>query len=376
MHSARTTNNECTNSQNPFGFHTSDGVVYTRVTGDEYQDITAAWDWNLIPGITVDYDAMPLTCAQVRQRSTQAFVGGASNGRFGVAAQRYSNPTTGTLSWQKAWFFLPDDVQRVMVADPESTTDAPVFSVLDQRRRSGSVYVDEELVDMSGNFSTPGASLLSMIQRISSKLGSPNADTLFHGGVGYSFPSRKITGGSPTLSIQLEQKTGDWATIGTSKAPPTPVDMFTAWLHHTDIDTPLEYTVYPAVASAASLKSKVKATKLRTISNNEVASAVEDASNHILMMVFWEAGAVTIPSSNFQAPVTIHSDGAASLIIDTKQWRVTVADPSQTLDTLKLKVKLGFGRPPPGWGWSRTKAASVLFPGGGLAGSSVVVDLA
>ena len=32
----------------PFGFHLSDGTVYTYLDGNEYEDIAAAWDWNLI----------------------------------------------------------------------------------------------------------------------------------------------------------------------------------------------------------------------------------------------------------------------------------------------------------------------------------------
>lgn len=30
----------------PFGFHLSDGTLYTYLQGNEYEDIAAAWDWN------------------------------------------------------------------------------------------------------------------------------------------------------------------------------------------------------------------------------------------------------------------------------------------------------------------------------------------
>lgn len=30
----------------PFGFHLSDGTLYTYLDGDEYEDIAASWDWN------------------------------------------------------------------------------------------------------------------------------------------------------------------------------------------------------------------------------------------------------------------------------------------------------------------------------------------
>ncbi|KAG5649680.1 hypothetical protein H0H81_002521 [Sphagnurus paluster] len=50
----RTMNTECVNTQNPFGFHLADGVLRTYLRGDEYEDIAASWDWDLIPGTTVD----------------------------------------------------------------------------------------------------------------------------------------------------------------------------------------------------------------------------------------------------------------------------------------------------------------------------------
>ena len=85
MYSSRTHNAECTNTQNPFGFHLADGTTYTYVTGDEYEDIAAAWDWNMIPGTTVDYGATPLNCDTENQVGVENFVGGASTGKLGAA---------------------------------------------------------------------------------------------------------------------------------------------------------------------------------------------------------------------------------------------------------------------------------------------------
>ena len=85
MYSSRTRNAECTNSQNPFGFHLADGTTYTYVTGDEYEDIAAAWDWNMIPGTTLNYGATPLSCDTENQAGVENFVGGTSTGKIGAA---------------------------------------------------------------------------------------------------------------------------------------------------------------------------------------------------------------------------------------------------------------------------------------------------
>lgn len=92
MYSSRTQNTECTNSQNPFGFHLADGASYLYLKGDEYEDIAGAQDWNLIPGITVDYGANTLDCSHTRYTGKENFVGGVSTGSVGISAMRFTNP--------------------------------------------------------------------------------------------------------------------------------------------------------------------------------------------------------------------------------------------------------------------------------------------
>ena len=83
--------------ENPFGFHLSDGTTYTYVSGDEYEDIAAAWDWNMIPGTTVDFGATPLRCHMANRQGIENFVGGVSTGRLGAAVMVCS--TTPIVLW-------------------------------------------------------------------------------------------------------------------------------------------------------------------------------------------------------------------------------------------------------------------------------------
>jgi len=55
------------NTQNTKGNHVADGANFLMQTGLEYytaasQGISAAWDWYKIPGITIDYNDVPLYC--------------------------------------------------------------------------------------------------------------------------------------------------------------------------------------------------------------------------------------------------------------------------------------------------------------------------
>ncbi|KAG8892478.1 hypothetical protein FRC00_011991, partial [Tulasnella sp. 408] len=95
------------------GFHLGQGVVFNYVSGTEYEDVVAAWDWNLIPGTTTAYGATPLTCDQTEWDGKESFVGGASNGKVGVAAMKWKHPIRADiLAYQKAWFFFEGGVQH------------------------------------------------------------------------------------------------------------------------------------------------------------------------------------------------------------------------------------------------------------------------
>jgi len=267
----------------------------------------------------------------------------------------YETPSTKTLSWRKTWFYLPDDVQHVMIADIETTTDAPVFSVLDQRRHSGQILVDGENV-ITGNFS--------------------GVQTLFHGGIGYAFNESNF---NTYLSIQSGNRTGSFSDIGSpvQQAPET-VDLFSAWLVHEDTSVPVEYTVYPATKPSTFL-NKMENTRIITIQNDGSISAVVDEKRNIAMFIFWEAagGNATVPSRNKEvAPINVASSSTAALIVDLDRYNLTVADPTQMLASVRLTFALESGMAPTGWRSNGSTAdITVQLPSDGLVGSSVTASL-
>lgn len=348
MYSSRTLNTECVNTQNPLGFHLSDGTMYTYLKGNEYEDISAAWDWNLIPGTTVDYGATQLSCATAGQAGLEAFVGGASDGSVGIAAMQYQNPLTKQFSWQKTWFFLGNDVQHVMIPKVTSATHAPVFSILDQRRHDGDILVDGKAVN-TGNYS--------------------NASSLWHGGVGYTFNPQ----GSVSLSIEVGSHTGDWSKIGSSHQPPVTADLFAAWLNHLDLSRAVSYSVFPST-TPSTFPQKASSSSMQSLRNDASISAMTDSG--VAMVVFWDStgGSIAFPTSG--APVTLNSNGPSIVIVRMDGWTVTVAEPTQSLHSLSLTFTLGSGLAPSGWPSStNSKTLGIALPGGGTAGSSITQAL-
>lgn len=108
FYSSRTHNTECLNSQNPYGFHLSDGTTYTYIIGNEYEDIAGAWDWNMVPGITVDYNATLLQCSTVNAVGMDPFVGGVSTGKIGIGVMvsYYDRPSSKLAITNYPVFFL------------------------------------------------------------------------------------------------------------------------------------------------------------------------------------------------------------------------------------------------------------------------------
>lgn len=319
----------------PLGFHLADGVVHTYLRGDEYEDISVAWDWNLIPGTTVDYGATALSCDRTQFTGIERFVGGASNGKIGLAAMRYTNPFTKSLSWQKVWFFLDNNVQHVMVANVSSTTTSPVYSVLDQRRRSGTILVDGSSMS-AGNFS--------------------GIKSLWHGNVGYVFPN------GTALSVQAGQKSGSWATIGTSTQPPATVDLFSAWIRHISIATPVSYTAFPGT-DAATFVAKSQELRLQSVQNDARASVVYDQTSDTVMLVFWDSAggsATFVPSVTFGS-LTISANGNVAIIYKPTDRTIVISDPSQSLATVKVVITTKSG----------ARTSTITLPQGGLAGNSV-----
>lgn len=336
----------------PLGFHLSDGAVHTYLDGNEYEDIAAAWDWNLIPGTTTDYAATPLNCNSTGWRGIEEFVGGVSDTRIGIAAMRYSNPFTQSLNWQKAWFFLENDVQFVMVNNLSSNSDAPLYSVLDQRRHVGDIYVDGKSVKKSTNYTT--------------------ASSLWHGGVGYTFDGSI---GVLELSVEVGDKVGNWSLIGISTQPPETVDLFAAYLTHSTLRKPISYAIFPSTKSPETFERKSGEMKLRTIKNDAHISALFDDVHQTVMVVFWDSdgGSVLITRSSISdAPLTISSNGNSAVIYQLNTGNVTVSDPSQSLKELDVKLQVGSpGGKPPHWGSESSHDLSFILPISGSAGSSV-----
>jgi hypothetical protein len=236
-----------------------------------------------------------------------------------------------------------------MIANLTSLSAAPVYSVLDQRRHSGAIYIDNDVFDAPGSETFDGT-----------------ISSLWHGGVGYCFDS-----GSTVLSLSVGERTGAWSAIGTSTQPPETVDLFAAWIEHQDLTQPVSYAIFPGT-TFGSFQGKSGSRDIVPLQNDAYISAILDADYNTVSAIFWDVsgGTIHLEGELFSfRPASVTVSGSVALMLDFDDGIFTVSDPSQTLTSVDVLVE-GILETP--------LAFTVNLPSdpGGMAGSSVTVQFA
>ncbi|KAL1873622.1 hypothetical protein VTK73DRAFT_809 [Phialemonium thermophilum] len=378
--STRSTNSEAVNSANPLGFHLGQGTLFSYVQGDEYKDIMAAWDWNLVPGTTVLLNWPKLSSSVVGFSGKKDFVGVVSDGSVGTAVMDYVDPHDATLSFRKAWFFFDDSVLvttsnvQVTQSGGSPPTDAPVVTVLDNRAAVAgeSVWVDgQKALPESGG----------------SK--SLNGSTLFYAGNGYLSYDKDFS-----LTISSQVRTGNWSAISTSTQGVTSVPIFSAYT--TIPRDAYTYAFFPA-SSRGRLSRELHTPTTVPVSADGITGV---AGAGKLSVVFWPNAAaknITVDLKKIgwahSGSVTIASDNPGAYLFSQRCKRtgkgmrlaITLSDPTQKLSAASFSVefdgaKLKAVRPGQDDGVSFSTSGNsaqfdVSLPTGGLAGSSVSRDV-
>ncbi|KAI8378966.1 galactose mutarotase-like domain-containing protein [Blakeslea trispora] len=321
MYSSRTVNSECVNTQNPYGFHLSDGAIYNYLSGDEYVDVFGAWDWELIPGTTVDYGGTPLTCVKSKAKGKKKFVGGATDGNTGIAVMDYQNPMNGNLQFKKTLFFSPKGYSVQLGPTSSKNQSSPLLTVLDQRHLNGDVYINGNIEDTESTFDFS------------------DVKDVWHDGIGYYFPS------SENIHVDSRLKKSNWSDIGIAEGLEEQ-QLWTSYINHDsdkDEDEPLTQYIVQLGVDAQSFTESAADNDVPiyldfSLQSQQVYSAY-DKDEDVLAIAFWTAGQYTDPWIS----MTVTVDRPCVLLLrqmDTNIFRLTIADPSQSLKMVKVTTEL------------------------------------
>ena len=335
MLSKRMVNSELINNEGRKSVHMSDGANFIYLTGDEYKDIFAAWDWTKIPGTTAIQGTLDTgEKSPIMMIGTTTFDGGVSDGTYGMAAMDLAR---GKLVAKKAWFFF----------DSEYVALGAGITVSDDKEHNVATAVNQSL--LAGDVLTSEAK-------------EPTAGTqafdaahpvwVYHDHVGYYFvPGTKV-------HVSAGPQTGAWSDIGTGSSTPVTTPVFNLWIDQgrAPQDGSYQYTVVPNI-SAGQLAKYAASADLDVLSNTKSIQAVYSRSLKLAEIAFREAGSLTTPLGEVKA------DHSCLLLVrqGTGGWKVTASNPESQPLTLHLTVK--------------GKQTTIELPGGNFAGSSVSVDV-
>ena len=274
MFSSRTVSTDGPHNQEGLkSHHLSDGCNYLFLTGDEYNGIFSVWDWQKIPGTTVvqtgDYSANPKTEGQT------AFVGGVSNGTYGLAAFDFKR--TG-LTAQKSYFFF-DREYVCLGADISSAFQQPVVTTINQCLLHGPVIVSGAPINKSDRI-------------------IPNAKWIHHNHVGYLFLS------SGDIHLRNISQTGSWWDINHDYDREMETkDVFALWIDHgaRPQNATYAYLVAPGIADT-DMSAYTQKHGIQILQNTPSVQAVHHTHHRITGAAFYAPGSLAI-TSNFSMAV-------------------------------------------------------------------------
>jgi len=290
--------------------HIADGCNVLLRTGREYQEIFPVWDWQKIPGTTVEQ--RPGLTGSPRRMGKTSFVGGVSDGTYGLAAFELDRDG---LSARKSWFFF-DDEYACLGAGITCDSDDLVVTTLNQCNLAGDVLVAKD----------------GRVRKLDSEthqLDSP--DWLWHDEVGYVF----LEPGAVRLHNGPQR--GSWWEINHEYSKDTVArDVFTAWLDHgtRPQNAAYAYLVVPGIA-ADNLATYVGRSPVKVLRNTPGLQAVWHETLRIAGVAFYEPSQVGI-----RADLTVGVDTPCLVLLRElpEKLTISVSNPRNEQATIHVEV--------------------------------------
>lgn len=320
--STRTVGTESGNGENLKGYYMGTGTCFVVKTGEEYRDIQPIWDWQRIPGSTVEqvpaFD-FPLVEWGSGAWGSHDFTGAVSYGLTGVSSMILTRRNVHEA--RKSVFALED--RALFVGSGIDTTAAthPVCTSVAQCR-----FADEFIVRYKGG----GEERLGLGDR---RTASDIAEVI-HAGIRYLFPSEP-----QRVTVEAATRTGSWHDINRDK-PENEVSgaVFSIWIDHPQ-DVPGAY-----LYEVSAVEDTIDAAWSRLAVTADEHVYFDQEQQCAMGAVF--AGesrdiAFDIATVNVVGPALFMLRS-----IDASHLHLVVADPVQQLDEARLVVAWAGGARP------------------------------
>jgi len=350
MCSERVLGAESCNSENIQGYYLGDGATYLYQSGKEYENIFPYWDWKKIPGTTTQQDnkALPVLTASGYHIPSK-FVGGVSDGKNGIAVMDYHRDG---VSVKKAWFIFNDQIV-CLGAGINSNSGLMVTTSVNQSFLSGEVVVKtnkEQILPVE-----------------SSEVVNPK--WILHDRIGYFFPD----GGK--LKLENKTVTGSWNRVALMyKEESINNQIFKLWFEHgvNPSGKTYAYCLVPQATKAKMQKLEDKPS-FQIVKNGTDMQSVVSSDKHWGGVAFYKA-----LKSDFFGGIATDKPCVVMLIREKKGMSISVSDPTQNLEQIKITLKGIYKTGTNSVNCSQVKGHTELLidlPKGNKAGQSVLIGL-
>jgi chondroitin AC lyase len=269
MVSNRTVGTESGNGENLRGYHLAHGCTYILRRGDEYDGIFPVWNWRRIPGVTcAQGGALPEVNWGRGARGTTAFVGGVSDGTYGVAA--FDFKMRGVRA-RKAWFCFEHEIVCLGAGIACEGTH-PVVTSVNQCLLTGRVTTS------GGPAATNRATALT------------GPAWVHHDGVGYVVPEGQ------KVHLRPGRQKGSWHNINRvyPRVEETR-DVFSLWIDHGAKPRNAAYAYHIVPGSVAGkMNAYAKNSGVDVLENTPALQAVRNRRLNILGIAFYKPGRLAL----------------------------------------------------------------------------------
>ncbi|QZE12737.1 hypothetical protein K4L44_09055 [Halosquirtibacter laminarini] len=340
MRSARTTGPESGNGNGMKNYHFGDGSFFVVKSGDEYNKVKVALNYQNLPGTTAEVKSqkdIPLVDWGRNNKSVNKFAGGLVHGYQAIAAfqQDRENAFSNILA-NKAYFYEKDQILFTGNSiRKKSFSDYNVSTNINQ-----AIWRSDILYRVNG---VEGK--IKRGESISKVFEVKENSWFIQDGVGYLIEPQD---NSPVfVSLEATQKSGDWSLLDKvyKEGDVERCAIFSLSIDNTD-QGKYCYTIFPTIVPL-DMQAQLTETSLKVVANTDVVQAVYSSHRNQTQAVFYHAGSLTLPSG-----LILSVDKPVILICQEKENGVEIvaADPlqsqSQVFVTVNREMKTNlFARP-------------------------------
>ncbi|HAS6053324.1 TPA: DNRLRE domain-containing protein [Vibrio vulnificus] len=295
MNSLRIEPTEAGNNENLLGNWLGFGSMFIMQRGDEYHNLFPVWNWALVPGVTApQFAEKPADWGSIVMNTS--FVGGVSDGRYGVAVMDMN--AYGTQA-KKAWFSFKDEMVA-LGAGIASTRSEYVNTSVNQTRLNGPVTVDGAVYEKGSR---------ALV----------NASWVHHDGIGYVFPAYWYG------HMNNQTQSGNWYDINRGQANEVVSDeVFMLRIGHSwqPTNASYQYIIVPN-RTASQVEAYAQQSPIAVLSNSNTLQAVHHQGLNVTGVIFHQPGSINLHDGS-----TLSVSQASVVLIDQ-----SAADPVVTLST-------------------------------------------